>query len=187
MLSLFQRSRFNRLPIFGVYDGLWTIERNFHNIVDQAHQSQWSRRVLKTIFEALSLAERWRAPPWQLQIENPSKEFRSRLQENSLLICPWGEKGAFASDEKNIYKRSVLKKLGLLILGSDPGQWFYKIKTSISVLHFHQQRSLILLELATHLLDQQFTCSIKENHLKGNGFVLISKELTSKTAAPRPL
>jgi len=35
------------------------------------------------------------------------------LQEKSLLICPWGEKGAFASDEKNIFKRSVSIKPGL--------------------------------------------------------------------------
>jgi len=36
--------------------------------------------------------------------ESMIKEFRSRLQENSLLICPWGEKGAFASDNQNVYK-----------------------------------------------------------------------------------
>ena len=71
--------------------------------------------------------------------------------------------------------------------GSDPDQHFFKIQISISVLHSHQQRSLILLELATHLLDQQFTCSIRENHLKGNGFILTFKEVTCNTAAPWPL
>ena len=44
-------------------------------------------------------------------IENQSQEFRTRLQENALLICPWGEKGAFASDNANIYKRLVSPKL----------------------------------------------------------------------------
>ena len=48
--------------------------------------------------------------------ENPVQEFRTRLQENALLICPWGEKGAFASDNQNIYKRLVSprhEKVGL--------------------------------------------------------------------------
>ena len=63
------------------------------------------------ISDTLELAKTFSAFDWPRLFpsghknENPGQEFRTRLQENALLICPWGEKGAFASDNENIYKR----------------------------------------------------------------------------------
>ena len=86
-------------PLKGIFTILWVKHTRIND------QEGFSKLYFE--FAELKSCGCSRAPLWPRQNENPSKEFRTRLQENSLLICPWGEKGAFASDEKNIYKRLV--------------------------------------------------------------------------------
>jgi len=48
--------------------------------------------------------------------EEMVKKFRTHIRGDAMLICPWGEKGAFASDNENVYSRY---EIGILLLQND--------------------------------------------------------------------